>query len=156
MLFRSSPPLSFSLSEALSLSVCVFFSLSISVSFVCSLSPSTSLSLLKSHFLPSISFVSRYCCSGAWETTTLSPCPEDTVGSLRGRPAPVTVSLVEELPGSVPDLREEVVHQQPCTVHNTHLDQDQDRGQTNRPHIHPHPSPSTLTQMMLSREFTQS
>ncbi|XP_062307203.1 uncharacterized protein si:dkey-96l17.6 isoform X2 [Osmerus eperlanus] len=63
----------------------------------------------------------------AWETTTLSPCPEDTVGSLRGRPAPVTVSLVEELPGSVPDLREEVVHQQPCTVHNTHLDQDRGR-----------------------------
>ncbi|KAM3837914.1 uncharacterized protein ACN63O_023580, partial [Diretmus argenteus] len=62
----------------------------------------------------------------AWETTNRSTCPEEPVGSSRVGHAPVAVSMLDDLPGSVPDLREEVRHQRPCPVHNTHLDQDPD------------------------------
>ncbi|XP_070293052.1 uncharacterized protein [Salvelinus sp. IW2-2015] len=65
----------------------------------------------------------------AWETTTRSPYPEVTVRSSRVDNAPLAVSVLEELPGSVPDLREEAKHHQPCpVVHSTHLDQELDSG----------------------------
>ncbi|XP_029618203.1 uncharacterized protein LOC115199850 [Salmo trutta] len=63
----------------------------------------------------------------AWETTTRSPYPEVTVRSSRVDNTPLAVSVLEELPGSVPDLREEAKHHQPCpVVHSTHLDQELD------------------------------
>ncbi|XP_052412808.1 uncharacterized protein si:dkey-96l17.6 [Carassius gibelio] len=62
----------------------------------------------------------------AWETTDLSRYHEDPVVSTR-----VVLSHAigssEELPGSVPDLREEVQWCRPCNNHNTLLDQDKDR-----------------------------
>lgn len=64
---------------------------------------------------------------GAWETTDLSRYHEDPVVSTR-----VVLSHAigssEELPGSVPDLREVVQWCRPCNNHNTLLDQDKDRG----------------------------
>ncbi|XP_043096765.1 kinesin-like protein KIN-14I [Puntigrus tetrazona] len=63
----------------------------------------------------------------AWETTDLSRYHDDPVVSTRvvlSHP----VASSEELPGSVPDLREEVQWRRPCNIHNTHLDQEKDRG----------------------------
>ncbi|KAG9331508.1 hypothetical protein JZ751_018911 [Albula glossodonta] len=60
----------------------------------------------------------------AWETTAL---PSDSGVSMEtGRACRGLASTVfpEELPGSVPDLREEVQRSRPCPVHNTRLDQD--------------------------------
>ncbi|XP_051749425.1 uncharacterized protein si:dkey-96l17.6 [Ctenopharyngodon idella] len=62
----------------------------------------------------------------AWETTDLSRYQDDPVVSTR-----VVLShpvSSEELPGSVPDLREEVQWRRPCNIHNTLIDQDKDRG----------------------------
>ncbi|ROI27739.1 Kinesin-like protein KIN-14E [Anabarilius grahami] len=62
----------------------------------------------------------------AWENTDLSRYQDDPVVSTR-----VVLShpmSSEELPGSVPDLREEVQWSRPCNIHNTLLDQDKDRG----------------------------
>lgn len=61
----------------------------------------------------------------AWETAAL-PSDSDVsmaTGRRAGRSHNSTTFL-EELPGSVPDLREEVQRCQPCPVHKTHLDRD--------------------------------
>lgn len=68
---------------------------------------------------------------GAWETTDLSRYQDDSVVSTR-----VVLShpmSSEELPGSVPDLREEVQWRRPCNIHNTLLDQGKDRGELSVP-----------------------
>ncbi|XP_064209290.1 uncharacterized protein LOC135264501 [Anguilla rostrata] len=61
----------------------------------------------------------------AWETAAL---PSDSdVSMATGRKAGRShnsTTFLEELPGSVPDLREEVQRRQPCPVHKTHLDRD--------------------------------
>ncbi|KAJ8006015.1 hypothetical protein DPEC_G00123870 [Dallia pectoralis] len=59
----------------------------------------------------------------AWEINARSPCPEPPGGSLGIGHAPAPVRVGEELPGSVPDLREETNQPRSCpVVHNTHLD----------------------------------
>ncbi|KAM7391576.1 hypothetical protein PAMP_022257 [Pampus punctatissimus] len=56
----------------------------------------------------------------AWEATNQSTCPEDSVVSSRLVRARVTTQVLEDLPGSVPELRDE----RPCPViHNTQFDQ---------------------------------
>ncbi|KAG5841233.1 hypothetical protein ANANG_G00197380 [Anguilla anguilla] len=66
----------------------------------------------------------------AWETAAL---PSDSdVSMATGRKAGRShnsTTFLEELPGSVPDLREEVQRCQPCPVHKTHLDRDSVPGQ---------------------------
>ncbi|XP_056312884.1 uncharacterized protein si:dkey-96l17.6 [Danio aesculapii] len=62
----------------------------------------------------------------AWETTDLSQYQDDPVVSTRVVLSHPNVSS-EELPGSVPDLREEVQRRRPCSIHNTLLDQDKNR-----------------------------
>lgn len=58
--------------------------------------------------------------SVAWETTFRSACPEDHVVSSRVAKVPVAAQMLEELPGSVPELQDE----RPCPIiHNTQLDQ---------------------------------
>ncbi|XP_030647680.1 putative LOC110439812 homolog [Chanos chanos] len=64
----------------------------------------------------------------AWETTNLSKFPDDSPGLTRATQTRPTVTVLEELPGSVPDLREDVKRCQPCTIHNTRLDPDTDTG----------------------------
>ncbi|KAI2664762.1 Kinesin-like protein KIN-14E [Labeo rohita] len=63
----------------------------------------------------------------AWETTDLSRYQDDPVVSTRVVLSHPIVSS-EELPGSVPDLREEVQWRRSCNIHNTLLDKDKDRG----------------------------
>ncbi|XP_059398969.1 uncharacterized protein LOC132131060 [Carassius carassius] len=63
----------------------------------------------------------------AWETTDLSRYQDDLVVSTRAVLSHPIVSS-EELPGSIPDLREQVQWRRPCNIHNTLLDQDRDRG----------------------------
>ncbi|XP_073716988.1 uncharacterized protein [Misgurnus anguillicaudatus] len=63
----------------------------------------------------------------AWETTNLSS-QDDEVGTTRVVLSHATVSKSEELPGSVPDLKEEVRRRRPCNIRNTLLDQDKNRG----------------------------
>lgn len=69
---------------------------------------------------------------GAWETTDLSQYQDDPVVSTRVVLSHPNVSS-EELPGSVPDLREEVQRRRPCNIHNTLLDQDKNRREFNFP-----------------------
>lgn len=58
--------------------------------------------------------------SVAWETTFRSACPEGRVVSSRVAKVPVAAQMLEELPGSVPELQDE----RPCPIiHNTQLDQ---------------------------------
>ncbi|KAJ8262913.1 hypothetical protein COCON_G00153700 [Conger conger] len=62
----------------------------------------------------------------AWETAAALPSDSDVsmeTGRRAGRSRNSTAFL-EELPGSVPDLREEVRRCPPCPVRNTHLDRD--------------------------------
>ncbi|KAL3062919.1 hypothetical protein OYC64_002669 [Pagothenia borchgrevinki] len=56
----------------------------------------------------------------AWETTNRSTCPEDLELSSRPGRAPVSAShVLEDLPGSVPELKDE----RPCPIiHNTQFD----------------------------------
>lgn len=63
-------------------------------------------------------------CSGAWETTNRSTDVEESTVSSRVVHAPVAVAMLEDLPGSVPDLREEPRCLQLCPVHSTRIDQD--------------------------------
>ncbi|KAM4616829.1 uncharacterized protein ACJ7VT_009626 [Polymixia lowei] len=62
----------------------------------------------------------------AWEAANRSTYVEDSTVSSRVGHAPVAVPMLEDLPGSVPDLRDETQRQRPCPVHNTRLDQDWD------------------------------
>nr|XP_033475572.1 kinesin-like protein KIN-14E [Epinephelus lanceolatus] len=56
----------------------------------------------------------------AWETTNRPNCPEDIVVSSRPGQVTVTAQVLEDLPGSVPELKDE----RPCPViHNTQFDQ---------------------------------
>ncbi|KAM7416207.1 hypothetical protein PAMA_018331 [Pampus argenteus] len=56
----------------------------------------------------------------AWEATNQSTCPEDSVVSSQLVRARVTTQVLEDLPGSVPELRDE----RPCPIiHNTQFDQ---------------------------------
>ncbi|XP_074495908.1 putative LOC110439812 homolog [Sebastes fasciatus] len=67
----------------------------------------------------------------AWETTNRSTCPEDPVLSSRPGRVPVTAQVLGDLPGSVPELKDE----RPCPIiHNTQFDQYEDNtaGQTSR------------------------
>ncbi|KAL6465947.1 hypothetical protein MHYP_G00260800 [Metynnis hypsauchen] len=65
----------------------------------------------------------------AWESTNLSRCDEGgPAGSSRAVRAQPAVCVGEDLPGSIPDLREEVQHCRPCNVHNTHLDPESNTG----------------------------
>lgn len=72
---------------------------------------------------------------GAWETTNRSTCPEDPTGSLRPGQVPVAAQVLEDLPGSVPELTEE----RPI-IHNTQFDQynESTAGKTSRPTTHAH------------------
>ncbi|NP_001410134.1 kinesin family-like [Danio rerio] len=65
----------------------------------------------------------------AWETTDLSQYQDDPAVSTRVVLSHPNVSS-EELPGSVPDLREEIQLRRPCNIHNTLLDQDKNRPST--------------------------
>ncbi|XP_057176369.1 uncharacterized protein LOC130545694 [Triplophysa rosa] len=67
----------------------------------------------------------------AWETTDLTS-HDDAVGTTRVVLSHPVVSVSEELPGSVPDLKEEVQRYRPCNMHNTLLDQDKNRGPAKR------------------------
>ncbi|CAK6950270.1 kinesin-like protein KIN-14I isoform X1 [Scomber scombrus] len=59
----------------------------------------------------------------AWEATNQSTSPEDPVVSSRLVRAPVTAQVLEDLPGSVPELKDE----RPCPIiHNTQFDQYED------------------------------
>ncbi|XP_044053142.1 kinesin-like protein KIN-14I isoform X2 [Siniperca chuatsi] len=59
----------------------------------------------------------------AWETTNRSTCPEDPVVSLRTGRVPLAAQVLEDLPGSVPELTDE----RPCPIiHNTQFDQYED------------------------------
>ncbi|KAI4899936.1 hypothetical protein NFI96_016214, partial [Prochilodus magdalenae] len=66
----------------------------------------------------------------AWESTNSSQCDDDgfPAGSSRAIQAKPAGYVREELPGSVPDLREEVQRSRPCNVHSTHLDPEADTG----------------------------
>uniref|UniRef100_A0A3B1K6B9 Kinesin motor domain-containing protein n=1 Tax=Astyanax mexicanus TaxID=7994 RepID=A0A3B1K6B9_ASTMX len=65
----------------------------------------------------------------AWESTNLqyddAGGPSGSSRAVRAQPA---VRVREELPGSIPDLREDVQHHRPCNVHNTHLDHEAETG----------------------------
>ncbi|KAM3610694.1 uncharacterized protein V6R79_007477 [Siganus canaliculatus] len=50
----------------------------------------------------------------AWEMSNRSTCPEDPVVSLQPGLVPVTAAVLEDLPGSVPELKDE-----PCTIIHT-------------------------------------
>ncbi|XP_075961098.1 putative LOC110439812 homolog [Anarhichas minor] len=59
----------------------------------------------------------------AWETTDRSSCPEDLELSSRPGRVPVTAQVLEDLPGSIPELKDET----PCPIiHNTQFDQYED------------------------------
>ncbi|KAA0716970.1 Kinesin-like protein klp-20 [Triplophysa tibetana] len=62
----------------------------------------------------------------AWETSDLTS-QDDAVGTTRLVVSHPIVSVSEELPGSVQDLKEEVQRYRPCNMHNTLLDQDKNR-----------------------------
>ncbi|XP_066509738.1 uncharacterized protein [Hoplias malabaricus] len=66
----------------------------------------------------------------AWESTNLSQSDDDggTLGSSRVIRTQPKMCVSEELPGSIPDLREEVQSCRPCNVHNTHLDLEANTG----------------------------
>ncbi|XP_042564102.1 kinesin-like protein KIN-14E [Clupea harengus] len=64
----------------------------------------------------------------AWETTTLSTYTDETVGRANLVRTRAVMPAMEDLPGSVPDLRADTWPCRPCAVHNTHLDQDGDTG----------------------------
>lgn len=76
----------------------------------------------------------------AWETTVRTSCPEDLVLSSRPEQVPVTTQVLEDLPGSIQELKDE----RPCSIiHNTQFDKydDHTAGQTRRqpsPHTHNH------------------
>lgn len=87
------------------------------------------------HIIHTISYVNLF--SGAWEATNHSTCPEDSVVSSQLVRAPVTAQVLEDLPGSVPELKDE----RPCPIiHNTQFDQNEDNtaGQTSRTNKHTH------------------
>lgn len=66
---------------------------------------------------------------GAWERVNPSKSAVESRGGLsRVVRAQPLVCVKNELPGSIQDLREEV-QQQPCNVHNTHLDQENNAGE---------------------------
>ncbi|XP_071338550.1 kinesin family-like isoform X2 [Trachinotus anak] len=55
----------------------------------------------------------------AWETTDRSVCAEDTLVSSQHGRVPVTAQMLEDLPGSVPELKDE----RPCPIiHNAQFD----------------------------------
>ncbi|XP_031705228.1 putative LOC110439812 homolog [Anarrhichthys ocellatus] len=59
----------------------------------------------------------------AWETTDRSSCPEDLELSSRPGRVPVTAQVLEDLPGSIPELKDET----PCPIiYNTQFDQYED------------------------------
>ncbi|XP_068560253.1 kinesin family-like [Cebidichthys violaceus] len=59
----------------------------------------------------------------AWETTDRSSCPEDLELFSRPGRVPVTAQVLEDLPGSIPELKDET----PCPIiHNTQFDQYKD------------------------------
>ncbi|KAJ8401535.1 hypothetical protein AAFF_G00378520 [Aldrovandia affinis] len=60
----------------------------------------------------------------AWETSALPSDLDISVETGRAGHAHASTAFLEELPGSIPDLREEVQQCQPCPVHNTQLDKD--------------------------------
>ncbi|XP_070819945.1 uncharacterized protein [Chaetodon trifascialis] len=59
----------------------------------------------------------------AWETTNRSTCPEDPVASLRPGRVPVAAQVLQDLPGSVPELKDE---RPGPIIHNTQFDQYED------------------------------
>ncbi|CAL8248699.1 unnamed protein product [Merluccius merluccius] len=62
----------------------------------------------------------------AWETTNRSSGVEESTVSSRVVHAPVAGATLEDLPGSVPDLREEPRGLRACPVYSTRIDQDPD------------------------------
>ncbi|KAK0148372.1 Kinesin-like protein KIN-14I [Merluccius polli] len=62
----------------------------------------------------------------AWETTNRSTGVEESTVSSRVVHAPVAGATLEDLPGSVPDLREEPRGLRACPVYSTRIDQDPD------------------------------
>lgn len=61
--------------------------------------------------------------SVAWEATNQSTCPEEPVLSSRLVQAPVTAQVLEDLPGSIPELKDE----RPCPIiQNTQFDHYED------------------------------
>ncbi|KAL7839309.1 hypothetical protein SRHO_G00259670 [Serrasalmus rhombeus] len=66
----------------------------------------------------------------AWESTNLSRCDDEggPAGSSRAVRAQPAVCVREDLPGSIPDLKEEVQRCRPCNVHNTHLGPESNTG----------------------------
>ncbi|XP_076854573.1 putative LOC110439812 homolog [Brachyhypopomus gauderio] len=64
----------------------------------------------------------------AWVTTNPSQNEEGAGPSSRAVQAAPPVRVGAELPGSVPDLREELQYPRPCNMQKTHLDQEADPG----------------------------
>ncbi|XP_063051840.1 uncharacterized protein si:dkey-96l17.6 [Engraulis encrasicolus] len=64
----------------------------------------------------------------AWESTTLSPYADEADGRANLVRTRTVMPAMEDLPGSVPDLRADTWACRPCAVHNTHLDQERDTG----------------------------
>lgn len=91
--------------------------------------------------------------SGAWETTNRSTCPEDPVASLRPGRLPVAAQVLQDLPGSVPELKDE---RPGPIIHNTQFDQYEDStgGQTSRP-LHTLMHTHTQCKQYFSRFFAQ-
>ncbi|CAL8346995.1 unnamed protein product [Lota lota] len=72
----------------------------------------------------------------AWETTNRSTGVEESTVSSRVVHAPLAAaSKMEDLPGSVPDLREDYRHLQACPVYSTHIHQDPDNA-AGQPYTH--------------------
>ncbi|CAL8330262.1 unnamed protein product [Arctogadus glacialis] len=62
----------------------------------------------------------------AWETTNRSSDVEESTVSSRVVHAPVAAAILEDLPGSVPDLREDSRRLAACPVYSTHIHQNPD------------------------------